>query len=248
MRRVLAIVVALMGVALGGVAAAQQPVEPFSPAQREAIRAMVREFILQNPEVLIEALEALDARRQVEAEQRTRQALVARREQLLNDPANPVLGNPGGDVTLVEFFDYRCPYCKQMQEPLNELLRSDPRLRFVHIQFPILGPDSVLAARAALASRPQNRYPQFHDALMSARGNLDEAAVMRIATSVGLDVQRLRRDMTSPAVQAQITAALSLAQELGINGTPAFIIGDRLIAGAVDVGVLRGAITRSRQQ
>lgn len=248
MRRVLTIVVALIGVVLGGVVAAQQPAEPFSPGQREAIRAMIREFILRNPEVLIEALEALDVRRQAESEQRQRQALVARREQLLNDPANPVLGNPSGDVTLVEFFDYRCPYCKQMHEPLNELLRSDPRLRFVHIQFPILGPDSVFAARAALASRPQNRYPQFHDAVMSARGNLDEAAVMRIATTVGLDVQRLRRDMTSPAIQAQIVAALALAQELGINGTPAFVIGDRLISGAVDVGVLRGAIARSRQQ
>lgn len=247
-RRLLAIALTLLALVIAHTVQAQTGDAQFTDAQREAIRAMIREFILRNPETLIEALDGLDARRQAESERRAREALIARREQLLNNPANPVLGNPNGDATLIEFFDYRCPYCKRMHEPLGELERSDPRLRFVHIHYPVLGPDSVFASRAALAARPQNRYPQFHNALMSARGNLDEAAVMRIAASVGLDVQRLRRDMSAPSIDRELQAARTLAEELGISGTPAFVVADTLVPGAVDLAVLRDLIARARQR
>ncbi len=242
--RALAALVVAVGFA--GAALAQNASEPFTPAQREALRQMMREYILQNPEVLIEALESLEERRRVEGEQRARQMLVERREEIFNNPANPVLGNPNGNVTLVEFFDYRCPYCKQMHAPIAQLASEDRQIRFVHIQLPILGPESVVAARAALASRVQNRYPQFHDALMAARGNLDEAAIIRIAQSAGLDIARLRADMNNPAIMAALDANRRLAEDLGVTGTPAFVVGDRLVPGAVDPATLRGMIQEAR--
>ncbi|MBL8836417.1 MAG: DsbA family protein [Alphaproteobacteria bacterium] len=241
-----AIATLLVAVCIAGTAAAQTPGEPFTPAQRDALRQLMREYILQNPEVLIEALESLEERRRTEGEQRARQMLVERREQIFNNPANPVLGNPEGNVTVVEFFDYRCPYCKQMHAPINQLRNEDRQIRFVHIQLPILGPDSVIASRAALAARAQNRYPQFHDALMTARGNLDEAAIIRIAQSSGLDIARLRIEMSNPAILQALDANRRLAEELGVTGTPAFVIGDRLIPGAVDPATLRGMIQEAR--
>src|SRR5262249_7351304 len=141
--------------------------DPFTPAQREALRQMMREYIMQNPEVLIEPLESLDERRRVEGEEQARRMLTERREQIFNNPANPVIGNPNGDVTLVEFFDYRCPYCKQMHAPITQLRNDDRQVRFVHIQLPILGPESVIASRVALAPPAPNRYLQVHEALMS---------------------------------------------------------------------------------
>jgi protein-disulfide isomerase len=239
----------MLAIGLSAAASAQEAAsEPFTPAQREALRQMMREFIMQNPELLIEALESLDERRRVEGEQRARQMLVERRDQIFSNPANPVLGNPNGDVTLVEFFDYRCPYCKQMHAPITQLRADDRQIRFVHIQLPILGPESVIAARVAMAAQAQSRYPQVHEALMSARGNLDEAAIMRIAQQSGLDMARLRTDMNSSAITAQIDANRRLAEELGVTGTPAFVIGERLIPGAVDPTTLRGLIAQARQR
>lgn len=242
--RTLAALMLAMGLSAG--AGAQD--QPFTPAQREALRQMMREFIMQNPELLIEALESLDERRRAESEQRARQMLTERREQIFNNPANPVLGNPNGDVTLVEFFDYRCPYCKQMHAPIAQLAAEDRQVRFVHIQLPILGPDSLIASRVALAARAQNRYQQVHDALMGSRGNLDEATIMRLAQSSGVDMARLRTDMNSRAVTEQIEANRRLAEELGVTGTPAFVIGERLIPGAVDPATLRGLIAQARQR
>ena len=228
---------------------AQQSVnDAFTPAQREALRQMIREFIMQNPEVVIEALESLDERRRAEGEERARQMLTERRDLIFNNPINPVIGNPSGDVTLVEFFDYRCPYCKQMHAPITELRNADRQLRFVHIQLPILGPESVVAARVALAAQVQNRYLQVHEALMGSRGSLDEPTIMRLAQQAGVDMTRLRADMNSSAITAQIEANRRLAEELGVTGTPAFVISDRLIPGAVDPTTLRGLIAQARQQ
>jgi protein-disulfide isomerase len=208
---------------------------------------MMREYIMQNPEVVIEALESLDARRQAEGEEHARQMLTQRRNEIFNNPANPVIGNPSGDVTLVEFFDYRCPYCKQMHAPITQLRNDDRQVRFVHIQLPILGPESVIAARVALAAQAQNRYLPVHEALMGARGSLDEATIMRIAQQSGCDMTRLRADMNSAAITAQIEANRHLAEELGVTGTPAFVIANQLIPGAVDPSALREMIAQARQ-
>ena len=238
----------MLAIGLSAGASAQEAAsDPFTPAQREALRQMMREFIMQNPELLIEALESLDERRRVEGEQRARQMLVERRNEIFNNPLNPVLGNASGDVTLVEFFDYRCPYCKQMHAPITQLRNDDRQVRFVHIQLPILGPESVIASRVALAAQAQNRYLQVHEALMSAR-TLDEPTIMRIAQQSGCDMTRLRADMNSSAITAQIDANRRLAEELGVTGTPAFVIADRLVPGAVDPTTLRGLIAQARQR
>ncbi|MCH8834790.1 MAG: DsbA family protein [Proteobacteria bacterium] len=174
--------------------------------------------------------------------------IIGRQDELLNDPASPVGGNPDGDVTLVEFFDYQCPYCKTIFPSIQELLAEDRKLRFVFKEIPVLGKDSVFAARAALAARRQGKYLEFHMALMPARGKLTESRVMGLAEKVGLDVDRLRRDMAERTIGDMIRRNLELADALGIDGTPAFIIGDTQVPGAVEIDTLKTLIARARQR
>ncbi len=174
--------------------------------------------------------------------------IVARRDEVLNDPASPVGGNPDGDVTLVEFFDYQCPYCKTIFPSIQALLAEDRELRYVFKEIPILGKDSVFAARAALAARRQGKYLEFHMALMPTRGKLTETRVMWLAEKVGLDVGRLRRDMADRTIGDMIRRNLELADALGIYGTPAFIIGDTQVPGAVEIDTLKTLIARERQR
>src|SRR4029453_16210905 len=145
-----------------------------------------------------------------------------------------------GDVTLVEFFDYNCPYCRKGAPPIVELEQSDRDLRLVYKEFPILGPGSQFAARAALASRKQRKYVRFHNALMQAKQQGTEETVIEIAHAVGLDTKRLKQDMQDPAIQDAITRNLQLANALGITGTPSFVIGERMVLGAVDLRTLQG--------
>ena len=159
---------------------------------------------------------------------------------------SPVSGNPKGDVTLVEFFDYQCGYCKRSLKPVRDLLETDRQLRIVWKEFPILGPVSRFAARAAMASENQGRYLEFHVAVMGSRGKLTEDRVMTLAGSVGLDVQRLRRDMDDPAIEEYLDETIRLAQVLGIRGTPAFVIGDTLVPGVVGDARLKELIAKAR--
>jgi protein-disulfide isomerase len=221
--------------------------EPFSPAQEEAIGRIVREYLKKHPELIIEALEGAEAKAKAEAADRAQTALKAKKRELEADPGSPVLGNPQGDVTLVEFFDYRCPYCKQVTPALAALLAEDKRLRVVMKELPILGKDSVLAARAALAAERQGKYSAFHHALMGVKGALSEDVVYKTASSVGLDLDRLKADIRHPEIEAQLRSTLDLAQALDIRGTPAFIIGDEIIPGAVDLATLRRKIAEARK-
>jgi protein-disulfide isomerase len=207
----------------------------------------VREYLLKNPEVVMEALQILQERQKAaEAESRSR-TIAARRDEILNDPAAPVGGNPDGDVTLVEFFDYNCPYCRRVAPTVAEIIAADADLRVVYKEFPILGPGSTFAARAALAAQRQGKYAPLHDALMGARESLDEAQVLEIAEVVGLDTERLQRDMADPAIQDAIARNLQLANALGITGTPSFLVGESIVPGAVDRGTLEGLIARARE-
>ena len=174
--------------------------------------------------------------------------ILARQDELLNDPASPVGGNPDGDVTLVEFFDYQCPYCKTIFPSIQELPAEDRKLRFVFKEIPSPGKDSVFAARAALAARRQGKYLELHMAPMPARGKLTETTVMRLAEKVGVDVDRLRRDMAERTIGDMIRRNLELADALGIDGTPAFIIGDTQVPGAVEIDTLKTLIARPRQR
>jgi protein-disulfide isomerase len=211
----------------------------FTPAQRQAIESIVRDYLTNHPEALVGALQAAKAKLDRDADAKTAALIADHRQQIYNDPQTPVGGNLHGNVSLVEFFDYRCPYCKQTQPALEKLLARDPRLRLVYKELPILGQVSVTAAHAALAAERQGKYEAFHRAMMAARGNITEATVLQVARSVGLDLDRLERDMAAPEIDKAIAANVKLADALDINGTPAFVIGDRMIPGAVDLAGLQ---------
>lgn len=211
----------------------------------EQVEKIVREYLLREPEIVYRALEELQRRQTEAAVARQRTAIVENQSELLNDPASPVGGNPEGDVTLVEFFDYRCAYCRRVVPSMRALLDEDRGLRVVFKELPVLGPDSVRAARAALASRRQGGYVPFHFALMTA-DDLSLQGIRAAAEAVGLDADRLEADMTAPEVIAAIEANYALANELGIEGTPAFVIGTQMIPGAVDKARLEQLIREAR--
>ena len=211
----------------------------------EQVEKIVREYLLREPEIVYQALEELQ-RRQAAAEAERQQAAISdNQRELLNDPTSPVGGNPDGEVTLVEFFDYRCAYCRRVVSSMRALLDEDRELRVVFKELPVLGPDSERAARAALASRRQGGYVPFHFALMAA-DDLSLQGIRAAAEAVGLDADRLEADMAAPEVNAAIQANYALANELGIEGTPAFVIGTQLIPGAVDKARLEQLIREAR--
>ena len=216
-------------------------------AGRDPFEQRVREYLLKNPEVIMEALQILQERQRAAEAEGLKRTIAERSDEILNDPAAPVGGNPAGDVTLVEFFDYNCPYCRRVAPTMAELEEADPDLRVVYKEFPILGPGSQFAARAALASRKQGKYVPFHNALMQASEQVTEETVMEIARTVGLDPEQLRADMQDPSIQAAIARNLQLADALGIDGTPSFVIGDRLVPGAVELSTLQGLVARARR-
>lgn len=243
---VLAVVFAL----LSGVHAAFASRHEFTPQQTDAIRQIMRDYLIKNPEVILEAIEALKAKDQASTEARSKQAVTERRAEIFEDPESPIAGNAQGDVSIVEFFDYRCPYCKKVHSTIQTLLRDDKKIRFIYKDWPILGPPSVYASRAALAARSQKKYIEFHAALMDTRGSLDEAAVMSTAKSVGLDVDLLKRDMEAQAPKFQEIFARTndLARDLGISGTPAFVVGDVVIRGAASLESLKSVVADLRRR
>ena len=211
----------------------------FQPAFAEEmtedqIKALALEAILENPEIIMQAVELLQAREQEQANAAAAAALEANRPLLEQDPNAPILGNPDGDVTIVEFFDYNCPYCRRVGAEVKTALELDGNIRVVYREWPILGPASVLAAQAALASRNQGLYEAFHEAMMGKQGRLSEDSIMATASEVGLDVEQLKADMEAPEVAAHIATSNQLAQTFGFTGTPAFVIGDTLVPGLVE--------------
>ncbi len=237
-------VAALMGFAS---AAQAQEEQPLNPKQVEAVKKIVREYIMANPDIIRDAIEALREKQRLEAEEEARKALVDRTKEIFEDPDAPVLGNPQGDVALVEFFDYRCTYCKTVAEVVFEIAKADGKLRLVFKELPILGPESVFASRAALAARAQNKYEDFHRAMMKLRGVVNEDSILKTAQSVGLDMDKLKKDMSAPAVDEQLKRNMELARALDISGTPAFIIGDRIIPGVIDGDTMKKLIEQSRK-
>jgi protein-disulfide isomerase len=206
----------------------------------------VRAYLLEHPEVLVEAISRLKSQQGVQEATEVQTALKSRADEVFRDPDSPVGGNPNGDVTLVEFFDYNCPYCRQVAPLLLEAVAADPRLRVVFKEFPILGPNSVFAAKAALAVHKQGKYLAFHDGLMKSRGVLDERKVLEAAAAAGLDVDRLKTDMEAPTIQALLDRNLDLGRALRLNGTPGFVVGDGVFAGARDLKGLQALISAAR--
>jgi len=207
----------------------------------------VRNYLLEHPEVVGEAIRRLQAKQDAEDAADTKVAFKAHTAEVFHDPDSPVGGNPDGNVTVVEFFDYNCPYCKMMAPLVTQAEAADPQLRIVYKEFPILGPGSVFAAKAALAAVKQGKYEAFHRALYQVRGHVDEAKVLEVAGTVGLDVGRLKADMQDKAIEDDLTRNGELGQVLHITGTPGFVVGDRVTTGAMDMTAFRSLIDDARK-
>ena len=219
----------------------------FSDAQKQEIGGIVREYLLANPEILLEVSRELESKQRLaEAEQRE-MAMKANAEAIFRSPHDHVAGNPDGDVTLVEFFDYNCGWCKKGLPEVVSLIEQDKNLRVVLKEFPIFGGDSDYAAKAAIAARKQGKYWELHTALLGHEGKVTAAAVDEIAAAQGLDVAKLKADMELPEVAQVIQGNQALAQALAINGTPAFIIDTQLTPGYLPAGDLLAAIEEVRQ-
>lgn len=222
----------------------------FSEPQRQAIGEIVRDYLMKNPEVLTEVIAELE-KRSAEA-QRVSQAgaLKETRQTLLNSPHSLVVGNPAGDVTLVEFFDYNCGYCKKALADVRALAKSDPKLRIVLKDFPVLGPDSVEASRVGLAVKNQlqgEKLLDYHVRLMDSRGRVNGEKALAVAKEMGLDVARLQKEMGGAEVRVAIEENAGLGDKLGLTGTPAFIIGEEIIPGAVGLDPLKLVVANTRQ-
>lgn len=219
----------------------------FTEAESQDIARIAHDYLLEHPEVIRDAVQALQAKEEAAKADLQTKAVTDFKDQILSDPGSPIAGNPAGDVVIVEFFDYKCPYCKRMTPALTELLKADNGVKLVFKEFPILGDPSVLAARAALAAQMQGRYLAFHEALMAYRGTLDFNSISSVAVSVGLDAGKLAEDMKSDAIEKQLRANHELAQALSIRSTPTFIIGDKVVPGALPIDQLQDLITDYRK-
>ncbi|CCG08441.1 DsbA family protein [Pararhodospirillum photometricum] len=221
---------------------------PLSPEQQDAVKALIRDTLVNDPTLLKDAVQALQDREQ-RAEMDRSSAVIRDLGKALTHPEGlPDLLNAQGDVTVVEFSDYNCGYCKRVFPDLWQTLQADGKVRLVVLELPILGPESVTAARAALAAIPQNKYEVLHKALMEAKGKMTEESVLQIAKTQGLDVDKLKKDMKSPAVDLLLANSFQMAQSLGISGTPAFVIGSHLVPGALSPEALKEFIASARQK
>lgn len=225
---------------------AEPPPTPSDSAFQQAVETVVEQYLRAHPEVIEQTLQALQAKREAEERERVQILIATRQAELLNDPSSPVSGNLDGDVTVVEFFDYRCGYCKHVAGAVTQLQKDDPNVRVVYKDYPILGEASVMAARAALASRTQGKHLAFHEALLATEQELTQETVLAIAAQVGLDTGRLQKDMESPSLKTIIERNRALARELGINGTPGFIVGNELVPGALDLNGLKDLVAKSQ--
>lgn len=217
------------------------------PTDRAALDQAIHDYLMSHPDVVLDALKAGQAQADAQAAEQSRRTIISKRKELLDDPDDLVQGNAKGDVTLVEFFDYRCPYCKQVEPSLDALLKEDGKLRIVYKEFPILGEASVYATHVALAAKRQGKYAEFHQAMMATKGDITDDTVLKVAASIGLDMTKLKADMTAPATDKLIDKNYALADALDIQGTPAIIVGDTLIPGATDLDSLRKDIAAQRK-
>jgi len=233
---------------LGAVSAASAQAG-FTAEQRTEIGGIIRDYLVKNPEVLQEAIAELD-RRQAEAQKKAQGAALAEvRDDVVSGKHGVVLGNPDGTATLVEFFDYNCGYCKRALSDLRGLMKADPKLRVVLRDLPVLGPDSVEAAKVAVAAKSQlagEKAFEYHARLLESRGRVGGEQALALAKSMGLDMDRIHKDMAGADVAATITGNTHLAERLGMTGTPAYVVGDEVISGAVGLPTLQQAIETAR--
>ena len=231
-------------------AAAPARAQSFSAPQREEIGKIVKDYLISHPEVLQEAMAELE-KRQAAAEAEKSKTVIKNNEQTIFSSARQVtIGNPQGDVTLVEFFDYNCGYCKRALSDLMDLMKADSKLKVVLKEFPVLGPGSVEAAQVAVAVRMQDKtgkkYLEFHQKLLGGRGQADKARALAVAKDIGLDMTRLEKDMVSEEAKATFDENIKLAETLGMNGTPSYVVGSEVVVGAVGLDTLKQKVNTAR--
>ena len=229
------------------VAAAPAAEPNFSEPQKTEIEQIIREYLVSHPEVLQEAIAELDRRQAAADTEKAKAAVAANAATIFDSTRQVVLGNAKGDVTLVEFFDYNCGFCKGALPQMMSLLKDDTNLRVVLKEFPVLGPGSVEAAKVAVAVRMQDKtgkkYLDFHQKLLGSRGKADNARALAVAKEVGMDMGRIEKDMASDEVRVSLEESLKLAETLGLNGTPSYVVGNDVVIGAVGLDVLRSKIS-----
>jgi protein-disulfide isomerase len=219
--------------------------ENITPAQKEEIQSIIRQYLNENPEIIIESVELY---RQKQEEQMNQQAAakIGDHDAFLTGADAPFAGNAKGDVTVVEFFDYNCGYCKKALDDIQSILKEDTNVRFVFREMPILGPSSAVAARWAIAAHKQGKYFEYHTALMNHNGNKDEREMEKLAKDVGLDVDQMKKDAESEETKATIEKSLAVSRDIGIQGTPAFLVNGQMIRGYVGEAGMKEAINVAR--
>jgi protein-disulfide isomerase len=240
---------AAVSLALAG--AAPAVAQSFSADQREEIGKIIKDYLLTHPEVMQDVMAELEKRQQSADAEKHRAAVVENKATLFSSPHQVVLGNPQGNVTMVEFFDYNCGFCKRAMTDMLDLIKTDNNLKFVLKEFPVLGEGSVEAARVAVAARMQDangkKYIEFHQKLLGSRGGADKMRALAVAKEVGFDMPRLERDMGSDEVKKTIEENMKLAEALGVNGTPSYVVGEEVVIGAVGLDTLREKISAERK-
>jgi protein-disulfide isomerase len=240
---------AAVSLALAG--AAPAVAQSFSADQREEIGKIIKDYLLTHPEVMQDVMAELEKRQQSAEAEKHRAAVVENKATLFSSPHQVVLGNPQGNVTMVEFFDYNCGFCKRAMSDMLDLIKTDNNLKFVLKEFPVLGEGSVEAARVAVAARMQDangkKYIEFHQKLLGSRGAADKMRALAVAKEVGFDMPRLERDMGSDEVKKTIEENMKLAEALGISGTPSYVVGEEVVIGAVGLDALRDKINAERK-
>jgi len=206
-----------------------QNASSFSPAQQQDIQKIVHDYLVKNPEVLVEASQALQEKEMAKVKSAALQGIAQNKDKLFNNPHSPTAGNPNGNVILVEFFDYQCGHCVEMQPVIEKLLSTHSNVKMIYKQFPIFGGMSDYAAKAALASVKQGKYLEFHNALFRMGGKLDENKILQAAQSVGLNIDQLKKDMNDPAIKQQIAENYQLAKDLRLVGTPSFVLSNKAL-------------------
>lgn len=218
----------------------------FNANETKAIEQIVRNYLVENPEIMLEVFAKLEERREAADKAAAMAAIAENKSSLFEDAYSFVAGNPNGDITIVEFFDYKCPYCKRAVDDILDAAEEDGNVRIIYKEFPILSDESKLAAKAAMAAISQNKYMELHRALMATQGALPEERILRIAEEAGLDIDRLKQDMADPALDDAIERTHALARQIGIEGTPAFVIGNQLVPGAVSKDRLLEVVEEER--
>ena len=245
-RIIAAVCAALLAIAAPQAVRAQN----FSADQRGEIERVVHDYLIAHPEVLQEAMSELEKRQTVAEAEKHKVAVKEHAQKLFSSPTQVTLGNPNGNVTFVEFFDYNCGYCKRAMDDMLTLLKDDPKLKVVLKEFPVLGPGSVEAAQVAGAVRMQDKtgkkYLEFHTKLLGGRGQADRARALAVAKEVGMDMGRLEKDMAGPEVKAALAEDFKLAEALGLNGTPSYVIGSDVVVGAIGLAGLQEKINTAR--